>query len=501
MDEFPIAIVGSGFSGIAMGAMLKRAGIDSFTILEKADDVGGTWRENTYPGAACDIPSHLYSFSFAPKADWSRAYSPQEEIHDYLRACVERLGLRRHIRFGVRVTGAAFEESTGTWTVHLDGGESLKARALVLGNGALHLAAYPEIPGLERFAGPCFHSAEWDHDVDLRGKRVAVIGTGASAIQFVPEIAGTVGQMHLFQRTPPWIVPKPDHAIPRWRQRLFRGLPPLHWLYRAWIYWTFEMRALGFVVEPRILRWLQKLALKYLQACVPDPALRAKLTPNYTMGCKRILMSNDYYQALQRPNVEVVTDGIASITPDGIRTRDGIERPVDAIICGTGFSVGDYLARLDVLGRGGRRLADDLRARNGSYFGITVNGFPNLFLLMGPNTGLGHNSMIFMIEAQARYALQAIKTLRRQRLRFLDVREPVQRAFNERLQEQMRRCVWSSGCQSWYIDADGYNSTAWPYFTYQYWWRTRVLALADYDAVPAEDPEPAPVPAPIAAAG
>jgi len=332
-SDFPIVIVGTGFSGIAMGAMLKRAGIDSFTILEKADDVGGTWRENTYPGAACDVPSHLYSFSFAPKTDWSRAYSPQGEIHDYLRQCVDRFDLRRHIRFSTSVTGAEFDESSGTWTVRLDGGQTLKARALVLGNGALHLAAYPDIPGLERFSGPCFHSAEWDHDVDLRGKRVAVIGTGASAIQFVPEIAGAVGQMHVFQRTPPWIMPKPDHRMPSWQQRLFKALPLLHWLHRAWIYWTFEMRAVGFVVDPRILRWLQKLALKYLAACVPDPALRAKLTPNYTMGCKRILMSNDYYQALQRPNVEVVTDGIEAITPTGVRTRDGIERPVDAIIC------------------------------------------------------------------------------------------------------------------------------------------------------------------------
>ena len=381
----------------------------------------------------------------------------------------------------------------------LDGGETLRARALVLGNGALHLAAYPEIPGLADFTGPCFHSAEWRHDVDLRGKRVAVIGTGASAIQFVPEIADEVGQMHLFQRTPPWILPKPDHAMPRWQQRLFRLVPPLHWLYRALIYARFEMRALGFVVDPRILRWLQTLALKYLEACVPDPALRARLTPDYTMGCKRILMSNEYYQALQRPNVELVTDGIAAITPTGIRTRDGVERPVDAIICGTGFTVGDYLSRLDIVGRRGRHLADDLRQRKGTYFGITANGFPNLFLLMGPNTGLGHNSMIFMIEAQARYALQAITALRRRRLRFVDVLEPVQRVFNERLQEQMRRCVWSSGCQSWY-QADGYNSTTWPYFTAQYWWRTRRLSLRDYELVPEMVPAPVAVPIPAAAA-
>jgi cation diffusion facilitator CzcD-associated flavoprotein CzcO len=495
--ELPVVIVGTGFSGIAMGVMLKRAGIESFIILEKADDIGGTWRENTYPGAACDVPSHLYSFSFEPKPDWSHAFSPQQEIQDYLRHCVKKYDLARHIRFGSLVTGAEFEEASGTWTVRVEGGDPIKARALVLGNGALHVASYPDIPGLESFAGAVFHSAHWDHGYDLEGKRVAVVGTGASAIQFVPEIASKVGSMHLFQRTAPWIVPKPDRPMRRWEHVLFRRIPPLQRLYRALIYWLLEIRAVGFVVNPRLMRFLETLARRHLAATVADPTLRAKLTPDYTIGCKRILLSNDYYQALQRPNVELVTDGIAAVTRTGIRTRDGAERPVDAIICGTGFSVADYLTRLDIVGRGGRRLSDGSHGKPATYLGITVNGFPNLFLLMGPNTGLGHNSMIFMIEAQARYALQAIQAVRRKRLSFLDVRESVQRAFNERLQAQMRHCVWSSGCRSWYVQ-DGYNSTIWPYFTFQYWWQTRRLALRDYELVgaPASEPRPVGLPAP-----
>jgi len=482
MDTYSVVIVGSGFSGIAMGVALKRAGIDTFTILEKATDVGGTWRDNTYPGAACDIPSHLYSFSFEPKPDWSRAFSPQAEIQEYLRHCATKYDLRRHIRFGATVSGAVFDESRGTWTVSLADGTSLTARALVLGNGALHVPAMPDIPGRETFQGPVFHSAQWDHDVDLRGKRVAVIGTGASAIQFVPAIAGTVGALTVFQRTAPWVIPKPDGPVPRWRQRLFRRVPALHWLHRAWLYWFLELRGIGIILRPKLMRFLERSALRHLQEVVPDAALRAKLTPRYRMGCKRILFSNEYLQALQRPHVSVVTDGIDRITPEGVVTRDGTTHPVDAIICGTGFQVHDFLVRLDVVGRRGRTLAQAMRAREGSYLGITVHGFPNLYLLMGPNTGLGHNSMIFMIEAQARYALQAIQALRRKNLRFLDVLASVQQRFDDQVQTALTRTVWSTGCQSWYAK-DGHNQATWPFFTFQYWLRTRRVALGEYEAV------------------
>ncbi len=481
-ERFPIVIVGTGFSGIAMGVMLKKKGIESFTILEKADDIGGTWRDNTYPGAACDVPSHLYSFSFEPKPDWSHAFSPQQEIQEYLRHCVSKYDLARHIRFGAEVTGAEFDESMGAWTVHLAGGERLVARALVLGNGALSIPAYPEIPGLGDFEGKLFHSARWDHAYDLDGKEVAVVGTGASAIQFVPEIAPRTGKLHLFQRTPPWILPKPDRPMRAREKRLFRALPILRWLHRAWIYWTLELRVLGFTVSPRIMKLAEKLATRYLGAIVEDPELRAKLTPSYTMGCKRILMSNDYYQTLVRPNVEVVTDGIERITREGIRTRDGRERKVDAIICGTGFTASDYLAPMRLIGRSGHNLNDVLQRNGESYLGITVNGFPNLFLLMGPNTGLGHNSMVFMIETQARYALQAIHALRRKDLAWLDVRPEVQRAFSARLQARLQHTVWSSGCQSWYLK-EGRNATIWPGFTFAYWWHARRLRLGDFDAI------------------
>ena len=495
-ESFPIVIVGTGFSGIAIGVMLKKAGIDSFTILEKADDIGGTWRDNTYPGAACDVPSHLYSFSFEPKADWSSSFSPQQEIQDYLRHCVEKYDLARHMRFAAEVTGAEFDEASGTWTVSVEGHAPLRARAVVLGNGALSIPSLPNIPGLEEFAGKLFHSARWDHGYDLKGKTVAVIGTGASSIQFVPQIAPKVGKLNLFQRTPPWIVPKGDRAMRTWEKLLFRLVRPIHWLYRAFIYWLYESRALGFVVDPRIMHFAEKLAKRHLESGVTDPTLRAKLTPSYTMGCKRILMSNDYYPALARPNVDVVTDGIERITCDGVLTKNGVEHRVDAIICGTGFTASEYLAPLTLIGRSGRNLNDVIQEKPQSYLGITVNGFPNLFLLMGPNTGLGHNSMIFMIEAQARYALQAIAAMRRRRLRFIDVLEDVQASFSERLQAKLHHTVWSSGCQSWYLK-DGHNVTLWPSFTFAYWWHTRRLALADYELVaePQAEAYPAGIPA------
>jgi cation diffusion facilitator CzcD-associated flavoprotein CzcO len=376
----------------------------------------------------------------------------------------------------------------------------MKARAVVLGNGALHKPSLPDIPGREDFEGKLFHSAQWDHDYDLAGKTVAVIGTGASAIQFVPEIAPKVQRLEVFQRTPPWIVPKPDRRMGRREQAVYRRFRPRHWLLRVLIYWVMEVRALGFVVSPRLMKLFERQARKFLEASVPDPALRAKLTPSYAIGCKRILISNDWYAALQRPNVGLVTDGIERITRTGIRTRDGVERRVDAIICGTGFMVADYVHSLNVVGLGGRTLGASVEAREGHHLGTTVRGFPNLFLMMGPNTGLGHNSMVFMIEAQARYALQAIQAIRRRKLRYLDVREPVQRAFTSGIQAKLRGSVWNSGCSSWYVGKDGYNLTVWPYFTFQYWWQTRRLALSDYEMAPAvEAPEPAPLRVPASA--
>lgn len=478
--ELPIVIIGSGFSGLAMGILLKQAGIHSFTILEKAGDVGGTWRENVYPGAACDVPSHLYSYSFEPNPSWSRSFSPQPEILAYLRRCAKKYGILPHIRFHAEVDRAAFDDATATWTVHTKDGSSVRGRALVVGNGALHLPALPVIEGIESFQGKAFHSARWDHDYDLAGKRVAVIGTGASAIQFVPQIAPKVEKLHLFQRTPPWIIPRLDRAFSDAERAVFERLPLLHRAYRAAIYWKLEAQVLGFTVEPRIMKLGEKLARKHLAASVQDKNLRAALTPSYQIGCKRILLSDDYYPSLTRPNVELVTDPIEAIKPSGVLTRGGSLREVDAIIYGTGFNVSEYIAPIHIHGSGGRDLNAMWRAAPEAYLGITVSGFPNLYLLMGPNTGLGHNSMIFMIEAQARYALQCIQALRDRGLATMDVRPDVQSSFNAVLQDKLSRTVWASGCRSWYQTESGRNSALWPGFTWDYWLRTRRVDLSDY---------------------
>ena len=473
-------IVGAGFSGVCAGIELRRAGIHDFVILEKADSVGGTWRENTYPGAACDVPSHLYSYSFEPNPRWSRAYGGQDEILAYLRGCADKHGLAPHFRFGREVAEARFDEAAAVWRIATRTGERFAARALILGNGSLHLPQLPDIPGLDRFAGVQFHSAKWNHDYDLADKRVAVIGTGASSIQFVPLIAPKVRTLEVFQRTPPWIVPKRDREISereRWR---FEHVPGAHWLRRARLYWRLESRVLGFAYAPGLLELAEKLLLRWLAEQVPEPELRAKLTPSYRLGCKRVLISNDYYPALRRDNVALVTERIERITPRGVVTADGREHEVDAIICGTGFRVSDYLSPITIVGTGGVALNDAWRSTLRNYLGISVSGFPNLFLLMGPNTALGHNSMIFMIEAQARYARRAIEALRDRKLASIDVRRSVEDAFRAELAGKMQRTVWTSGCRSWYQNAQG-EVFVWPGATLDYWWRTRTIDLSEYE--------------------
>jgi len=472
-------VVGAGFSGLCAGVQLREAGFHDFVILEKGARVGGTWRENTYPGAACDVPSHLYSYSFAPNPRWSRAYGEQAEILAYLERVADTFGLRPHLRFHHAVTEAQFDELAGVWHVRTDRGD-FTARALMLGNGALHIPQLPDVKGLDRFTGAKFHSARWNHGYDFKGKRVAVIGTGASAIQFVPKIAPKVDQLHVFQRTPPWIVPKRDREIGARERWALEHVPGAHTLRRTALYWAMESRVLGFAYAPSLLTYAEKVVKRFIAQQVPDRALRAKLTPSYRLGCKRILISNEYYPAMQRPNVELVTDGIAEVTATGVRTTDGVERAVDAIVCGTGFRVTDYLSSIRVVGRGGTELDEAWRTSLRNYLGITVSGFPNLFLLMGPNTGLGHNSMIFMIEAQARYAVQALSAMRRDKIAFLDVRPEVEAKFRDQLAAKMKGTVWMSGCQSWYQTANG-EVFLWPAATVDYWWRTRTVALSDYD--------------------
>ncbi len=473
-------VVGAGFSGLAAGIELKRAGITDFVILEKADRVGGTWRENTYPGAACDVPSHLYSYSFEPNPHWTRAYGGQEEILAYLDHVADIYGLRSHLRFGELVSDARWDETTASWHVTTRAGEQLEARSLLLGNGALHIPQLPAIPGLATFRGTQFHSARWNHDYDLRGKRVAVVGTGASAIQFVPRIAPLVRELHVYQRTPPWIVPKRDREITSLERWAFENVPGAHWVRRTALYWLLESRVLGFAYAPKINQAIEHIVRRHIAREVEDPSLRAKLTPTYRFGCKRVLISNDWYPTLQQPHVSVVTDGISEVTPTGVRTQDGTEREVDALILGTGFRVTEYLSSIRIVGRGGTELNDAWRQSLRNYLGITVSGFPNLFLLMGPNTGLGHNSMIFMIEAQARYAASAVELMRRRQLGALDVRPEVEAAFKRELTHRMKNTVWISGCSSWYQTPGG-EVFLWPAATVDYWRRTRRIDLEDYE--------------------
>lgn len=476
-----VVIIGSGFAGLGMAIGLKRAGVHDFVVLEKAGDVGGTWRENTYPGCACDVQSHLYSFSFELNPSWSRMFAEQPEIHDYLRHCADKYGVRPHIRFHSEVVAAEFDESTDTWRVSTRDGHTVTARVVVAGLGPLHVPAYPDIPGIERFQGVSFHSARWNHDYDLTGKRVAVIGTGASAVQFVPRIAPQVAQLHLFQRTPPWILPKPDRTIGPVEQRLYRRFPILQRLFRSAIYWQLETRVLGFAVTPKLMRAAERMARRHIERQIPDPELRKAVTPTYTMGCKRVLISNDYYPALTRDNVELVTTGIREVREHSVVTRDGVEREVDAIIYGTGFKVGDT-SSVRIVGEDGVEL-NELWRREGmqAHLGTVIAGFPNFFMLVGPNSGLGHNSIVFMIEAQVDYILQCLRLMRERGATRIGVRHAVQRAFNQAIQHKLRDAVWSSGCQSWYLDADGVNRVLWPGSVAEYEKAMTKPELIDYE--------------------
>jgi cation diffusion facilitator CzcD-associated flavoprotein CzcO len=478
-----IAIVGSGFSGLGLAIRLKQRGLHDFVVLERAAELGGTWRDNSYPGCACDVPSLLYSFSFAPNPDWSRTFSPQPEIWEYLRRVAHDHGIDHHIRYRNEVTAARWEPDAELWRIHTTAGE-LTAELLVAGVGPLSDPKLPEIEGIERFQGTIFHSARWQHEHDLEGERVAVIGTGASSIQLVPEIQPRVGRMHVFQRTPPWVVAHHDRPTARWERLLYRALPPVQRLARGAVYWARELFVV-FLMHPREGSLPERLARRHLRAQVADAGLRERLSPDYRIGCKRIVISNDYYPALQQPNVELVTDPISAITPHGILTSDGAERELDTIILGTGFHVSDMPAATWIRGGDGRTLADVWQGSPRAYLGTTVSGFPNLFLLVGPNTGLGHNSIVFMIESQLHYLIECLRFMDRSGLGVVEVREPVERAFNEELQRRLRDTVWNSGgCLSWYLDERGRNTTIWPGSTWPYRRRLRRFEPDDYELRP-----------------
>ncbi|QUH04758.1 NAD(P)/FAD-dependent oxidoreductase [Saccharopolyspora erythraea] len=481
VHDTSVVIVGTGFSGLGTAIKLKQAGIHDFVVLEKSDDLGGTWRDNTYPGCACDVPSLMYSFSFEQNPDWSRFFAGQQEISDYLQHCADKYGVREHIHYGVEFTGAEYDETTRTWRVSTKAGTEYVGRALVSGVGALHIPSYPDLPGVEGFEGEVFHSAQWNHDYDLEGKRVAVVGTGASAIQFVPQIAKEVAQLHLFQRTPPWIQPKPDRPISEGVRKWFRRLPLAQRVARAAVYWLLEARSLV-VFSPRFGRISEMLSKRYIRRTIKDPELRKVVTPDYSIGCKRILLSSDYYPALNRSNVDVRTSGIKEVRKRSVVTGDGEEHAVDAIIYGTGFHVTDAFDHLDIVGREGRKLQDAWKDGMEAHLGITVSGFPNLFFLLGPNTGLGHNSVVFMIESQINYVLSCLRPICRGDIGHIDVRQSVQDEFNREIQSKLSGAVWSEGgCQSWYLDANGINRTIWPGPTWKYWLRTRKADPADYE--------------------
>jgi cation diffusion facilitator CzcD-associated flavoprotein CzcO len=475
-----VVIIGAGFGGIGMAIRLKRAGIHDFVVLEKAADLGGTWRDNTYPGAACDVPSHLYSFSFERKTDWSRKFPRQDEILDYLHHCAAKYGIKPHLRFGTEVQGALFDEDAGLWRITTSDGE-IDTHVLVSGCGQLRRPAHPDIEGRDSFEGLSFHSARWDHDVDLTGKRVAVIGTGASAIQFVPPVAERAERVSLFQRSAAYVIEKPDRPYARWEQALYSVVPALHTLSRAKIYLQYESRALGFVKFPKLMERYAQVFRDQLADWVPEPGLRETLTPSYPMGCKRILISNDYYPAVTRPNVDVVTDPIVRITPCGVVTRDGTEHPADVIIYGTGFQANEFLSPMKIVGRQGQDLNAAWQDGAEAYLGIAVSGFPNLFLLYGPNTNLGHNSIIYMLESQIRYIMGCVRAMRMHGVRWLDVRAHVQHTFNRELQRRFRSTIWDKDCTSWYKTADGKIVNNWPGFTFAYRRATRRPDPRDFE--------------------
>jgi cation diffusion facilitator CzcD-associated flavoprotein CzcO len=483
-----IAIIGAGFAGIGMAYYLKQAGLDRLTIFEKADDLGGVWRENTYPGAACDVPSHLYSYSFEPHYPWSRAYGPQKDILDYQHLVVKKYGIHRHIRFGREVLGAEFDETRGLWTVWFADGSSFEAHVLISAVGQLHRPSYPPVEGIETFKGVTFHSAHWNHEFDFFGKTVASIGTGPSAIQYVPEIAQQTDKLYVYQRSPAWCVPKFDREYTGVEKWLLRKWPWTHSLDRLRIFWYAELLAsviqknsLIQKVSKFLIETMAKLLIKFQ---VKDPELRKKITPDFPVGCKRLLFSNDWYRTLAQPNVELVTESIERITETGVVTSDGKHREVDAIVYGTGFTATQFLAPMDFKGLNGALLSQRWKDGAQAYLGMTVAGFPNFFVLYGPNTNLGIGTIIYMLERQQRYITKCVQALQQRGLLYMDVRAEAETAFKQELDERSQSLAYVAGCHSWYL-TNGRNTNNWVGYMTEYGRRLRRPQLDAYTLVPA----------------
>ncbi len=476
-----VCVIGSGFSGLCAAIRLKQAGIDDLVVLERADAVGGTWRDNRYPGCACDVRSHLYSLSFAPNPGWTRRYAGWDEIRAYLERVTDAFGVRPHLRFGANVTRATWNEGAGAWTVEVEDGRRFRARFLVNALGALRDARVPDLPGQGSFTGRAIHSAAWPADVDLAGKRVGVVGSGASAIQVVPSIAEDAGHVHVFQRTPPWVVPRKDRAYSALERALFRSLPGFRQLVRAGIYLDHESRyPLAFGPRNPLNRATDMVVRRWVRDAVPDPALRARVMPDYAPGCKRILLSDDWYPALARDDV-TLHGAVASVRPTGVTTAAGDDIDLDLLVWCTGYRVDEPLGDLVVQGRVGRDLGAYWGNRPRAFLGMTVPGFPNAFLLLGPNTGLGHNSVVIMSEAQVDYVVQAIRHAMDQGPRaWIDVRPERLDAWIDWVDSRLGDMVWATGCASWYLNEDGQNFTVWPGTTLSYRWRVRRFEPTDF---------------------
>ncbi len=475
-----VVIVGAGFGGLGLAIKLKTSGADDFVILEKSAAVGGVWNHNRYPGAACDVPSHLYSFSFEPRADWPQKFASQSEILKYLRQCVDKYALAPHIQFGAEVSEARWNKDTARWTLTTADGRIFETQALVTATGQLSRPFVPHLPGLKDFSGAAFHSADWPDRLDLSGKTVAVVGTGASAIQIVPAIAPLCAKLYVFQRSAAYVLPKPDKNYSQRELSLFTNFPAALGLSRAWLYARHEARALAFVTWRAALRIKRGAFFRHLKRGVADAALRDRLTPDYSIGCKRILLSNEFFPVMARANVELVTSDIREIRPHGIVDETGVERSVDVIVFATGFAATDFLVPIRITGLAGQDLHQSWKEGAEAYLGISVAGFPNLFMLYGPNTNLAHNSIIYMLEGQIGYVMACLNRLRRGEIRFLDVRQTAQQSFNTAIQRRLHKSVWAKGCSSWYLTAAGKNTTNWPGYTFDFRRRTRTPRWDDY---------------------
>lgn len=480
MKVHDVLVIGAGFTGLGTAIKLQAAGIEDVVILERADRVGGTWRDATYPGAACDIPSLLYSFSFAKNPRWSRSYSPSDEIREHIQDLVERFGLDPLLRFGVNVTSMAFDRREGVWAVQSESGETFRARTVVAASGPLANSSFPEIRGMDSFEGHRILSARWDHEYDLDGKRVAVVGTGASAIQIIPELVKVAESVKVFQRTPGWVMPRLDLPAPRVVKTVFAKAPVVQQLARSALFVGHEAAATGLVWDTPVTTAIQRAGLAHLRLSVKDPWLRRQLTPDFRAGCKRMLMSSDYYPALQKDNCKLITWPIATISPHGLRTSDGIEHDVDCIVFATGYDVQLGGPPYPVKGIDGQILQEEWAGRAQAYKSMSVHGYPNLFFATGPNSGPGHNSLLVYVQGQIEYAVAGIRAILEHDLRLLDVRRDVQVAYNERLQRRLRHTTWMSGCSSWYLTEDGFNASMFPGFATQYLRQMKDFRLRDY---------------------